>query len=63
MDPLLLFLLAFTLFGVALGTFLFNEKLEMILQVERLMPLRWFSGGLLLFVPVLLALGVAALFV
>lgn len=63
MDPLLLFLLAFSLFGVALGTFLFNEKLEKITQRERLMPLRWVAGGLLLFVPVLLGLGVAALFV
>ena len=58
-DAELLLLLSFSSFGTATGVYFFNDKLEKMLNQERLPPLRWLAGFLVLLAAVLL---VAALF-
>lgn len=59
-DAEVLFLLAFASFGTATGVYFFNDKLEQMLNQERLPPLRWLSAALVLSAGVLLALGLYA---
>jgi hypothetical protein len=52
-----LLLLAFSSLGAATCIWFFNDKLEKMLNLERLPPLRWLAG---VFVAVGAALGLAA---
>ncbi|MPZ22757.1 MAG: hypothetical protein GEU28_04285 [Dehalococcoidia bacterium] len=54
-DSVLLLLLAFSSFGAATGVYFFNDKLERMLNAERLPPLRWVANALALFAVVLVA--------
>jgi hypothetical protein len=60
-DSDVLFLLAFSSIGTATGVYVVNDKLERMLNVDRLPPLRWLAWllaalGVVLALAALLAL-------
>jgi uncharacterized membrane protein YbhN (UPF0104 family) len=56
-----LFLLAFSAAGAASCIYFFNDKLEKMLNIQRLPPLRWLAAAFAVLAVVLVALALIAL--